>query len=410
MSVRRNQLRLRTAIALGALAGVLAACEGEHPQSTFRPVTEYGLILDRLFDHTFWWTMPVLALVWIVLLYVVFRYRDRPEAATPRQIHGNAKLEVAWTIGPAIIVAAIAVPTIRTIFEVQPKPPADALKVEVIGHQWWWEFRYPEFGGITTANELRIPTGRTIDLVMRSGDVIHSFWIPRLGGKRDVNPLPAKPGHPEHGAGRAHPNHIVFRADSTGVFFGQCAEYCGDSHAVMRVRAVVTSPAEFTGWVQSMNATPAPAAGSLEAQGKQIFESRACVACHTVNGTNARGVLGPNLTNVGQRLFIGDQDRLRTTPENIARWITHPQEFKPGAKMPGTRLSGGGLPPTGLTDTEVQAVAAYLYSLGRTTPAVPAAPAGIAPAAPGAAPVQPAPGAAPAPATTTGTTSTSGMK
>ncbi|HEX9108557.1 MAG TPA: cytochrome c oxidase subunit II, partial [Longimicrobiales bacterium] len=349
-------------------------------------------------NNTFWWTMLVLAVVWGVLLVIIFRFREKPGAPPPQHIHGHTTLEILWTIGPALIVAFIAVPTIRTIFQTQATAPKDALVVEVIGHQWWWEFRYPQYGGIATANEVHLIQGRPVDFVEHSADVIHSFWIPRLGGKRDVNPQPAMrdPNAPKR------VNHIVLTPDSTGVFPGQCAEYCGDSHAIMRTRAVVQSNADFNAWLQAYNTPPAPPPGSLAAQGKQILETHACIACHTINGTNARGVIGPNLTLVGSRQTIG-AGVLPTSVASFQEWITQPQGVKPGAMMPGIHEGAAGMPPTGLTDQQVQAVAEYLASLkpaaAGATPSL-TQPAGATsgtpvPAPPGA---QPAPQGTPAPA------------
>jgi len=277
--------------------------------------------------------------------------------------------------------------------------PKDALVVEVIGHQWWWEFRYPQYGGMATANEVHLIQGRPVDFVMHSADVVHSFWIPRLAGKRDVNPQPTPP--PNVTARRV--NHIVLTPDSTGVFWGQCAVYCGASHADMRVRAVVQTAAEFTGWLQAYNTPPSPAAGTLPAQGKQIFESHMCMVCHTVQGTNARGVVGPNLTLVGSRETIA-AGMLPTSVASFEKWITLPQAVKPGALMPGIREGAGGMPPTGLTRDQVHAVAEYLASLRPATAAAAAAAAGGPPAVTGVpgTPASPAAGgSAPAPAATT---------
>jgi cytochrome c oxidase subunit 2 len=340
---------------------LLAACADEYPQTTFKPVTEYGRKLNALFANTFIWSMVVLAVVLVLMLYIIIRYRERPDSPVPKPIHGSTLLEIGWTIGPAIIVAFIAIPTVRGIFETQADAPAGALTVEVIGHQWWWEFRYPEYG-IATANELRMPVGRTVNLKMHSADVIHSFWIPALGGKRDVNPQPA-----QRTGESPKFNYIVFTPETPGVYPGQCAEFCGASHAVMRTRGVVQTEADFLQWVAGMKAgsgTPVapPAASAVEAQGKQIFTSRMCVACHAVAGTNAAGTLGPNLTRMGSRLDIG-AGALPNSVENLASWIRHPQGIKAGTLMPGTREAAAGMPATGLSDQEVDAVAAYLFSL-----------------------------------------------
>ena len=374
--------------------------------TTFEPVTEYGEILNQLFANTFWWTIFILVLVEALIVYFVFRYRERPNQPRPRQIHGNTKIEILWTIIPAVIMLFIAIPTIRVTISTQQKPPADALVVEVIGHQWWWEYRYPEYG-VVTANELVLPVGRNIDLKMHSADVIHSYWIPRIGGKRDVNPLP----RPTKGEPPARSNHIQFKVDSIGYFLGQCAEFCGTAHAVMRTAAKVMTVQDFDGWVTSMggsvrgNRAAAPGSGAGQpneprdtlstadtlatrinpataqasppatpladtaalspdaARGKQLFTTKVCIACHTIQGTTARGVLGPNLSRFGARQYIGAGAR-KNSLENTIAWITDPVGVKPGTLMPGTKSSKvKGMPPTGLTDDEVRAIATYLMSL-----------------------------------------------
>lgn len=369
---------------------LLAACGGEYPQTTFEPVSEFGRIINSLFANTFWWTIGILVLVEVLILVFAYRYRERPGQPHPKQIHGNVKLEFLWTVIPAIIVLFIAIPTIQVIFETQSQAPEDALTVEVIGHQWWWEYRYPEYG-VRTANELVVPQGRTIDLKMHSADVVHSFWVPRIGGKRDVNPQP----RPKEGE-RGRSNHIVFTLDSTGYFMGQCAEFCGLAHAIMRTAVVGKTPAEFDEWVTSMGgaasasadtqpvtdttggagsaatgAVPTSAIPSAvvqstlteeEERGRQLFTSRVCIACHTVKGTTAAGQLGPDLTRFGARRYVGAGARPNTL-ENVIAWIDNPQSVKPGALMPGAKTPGGGMAPTNLSDEEVRAIAAYLLSL-----------------------------------------------
>lgn len=400
--LRVTTRRGRILAALIAAIGI-AGCSGDQfPQTTFRPVTEYGEALNSVFANTFFWTMGILVVVCALIIYTVFRYRERPGQPPPRQIHGSTKLELIWTTIPAIIVIFLAVPAVGTIFETQQRAPADALEIEVIGHQWWWEFRYPEYG-VVTANEFFVPTGRSVHLRMHSADVVHSFWLPRLGGKRDLNPQPmtAEGENP-----RA--NHIVFTVNEPGEYRGQCAEFCGLSHAIMAVTAVAVSPAEFEAWATDMRdvppapaGTPAPtqavpdsaigadagtqaAAGSaasqaggaqvdpLIADGERLFMASTCVVCHSISGTTARGVMGPNLTAFGDRPMIG-AGALPNTPENLERWIRDPRGVKAGALMPGTQVgapaptapNGPLFPATGLSDEEVHAVAAYLSSLRR---------------------------------------------
>ncbi|HEX7091061.1 MAG TPA: cytochrome c oxidase subunit II [Longimicrobiales bacterium] len=353
---RHRERTLPRALAAILLVAALSACAGEYPQTTFRPVTDFGTSVNDVLAGAFWWMMGILVLVEVLLIYVIIRYRHRPGQGEPRQVYGHTGLEVLWTLVPAAIVVAIAIPTVRTIFAVEAPPPDDALVVDVIGHQWWWEFRYPQYD-VVTANELYLPVGRPVRLRLRSADVVHSFWVPRLGGKRDTNPIPLDAV--ERGDGL---NYLTFTINEPGVYSGQCAEYCGASHALMRMRAVAVDEDAFDAWVQHMKAPPAPPEGSLAARGQEIFMRSACIACHTINGTNARGAIGPNLTNLGDRWAIG-AGVLENTPENLATWIRNPQAVKPGALMPGTKGGPGGLPPTNLTDEEVEAVVAYLESL-----------------------------------------------
>jgi cytochrome c oxidase subunit 2 len=371
------------------VSAAAAACDrGQYPQTTFRTVTEFGDLINEVFANTFWWTMAVLVLVCVLLVYVIIRFRERPGQPTPKQIHGNTKLELLWTTIPAIIVVFIAVPTVAAIFETQRRAPEDALLVEVIGHQWWWEFRYPQ-QGVVTANQLVLPVNRLVHLRMHSADVVHSFWIPRFGGKRDVNP-PAATAEGE----RHTPNHLLFTIREPGTYSGQCAEFCGPAHAIMMMTAEAVQPDEFDRWIASMRDVgtpaqdtaqavspgaqpaqqpPAPSPTALDAlaeEGRTIFASRSCIACHAIANTTAKGALGPNLTRFAARPTIG-AGALPNTPENLERWIRHPRSVKPSALMPGTQEGapppgnpgGPPFPATGLTDQEVRAVAAYLSSL-----------------------------------------------
>ena len=215
------------ALALIALA-LAAACRGEYPQNSLDPKTDFAETIHSLYVSIFWWTMVILAGVWSVLAYIVIKFRENPNRPPPRQIHGHLGMEIAWTIGPALIVVAIAIPTIQAVFRTQTPPPAsdNALVVEVVGHQYWWEYRYPDLG-VSTANELHLPVGRAITLKMWSADVIHSFWIPQLGGKRDVNPLRRVPEGED-----ARYTWLYFTINEEGTFLGQCAEFCGEAHSL----------------------------------------------------------------------------------------------------------------------------------------------------------------------------------
>lgn len=337
---------------------LLAGCSEQHPQTMTEPVSEWGRIQMDLWAFTTWWTVGIMVVVFGALGYILFRYRERPDSPRPKPIYGSTRLEIAWTVIPALIILFISIPTIRAIFETQAKPPEDALVVQAIGHQWWWEFRYPELD-LVTANEFYVPVGRPLALELRSADVIHSFWIPRMGGKKDVNPVPRTP----EGVQALHQNVISLTVDSAGEFHGQCAEFCGTSHAIMRMLAVAVEPAAFDRWVEDMQSSVEPS-GEMAARGKELFLRSACIACHTIEGTSAQGQLGPDLTMMGERWSIA-AGLMPNTEENLTEWILHAPELKKGALMPGAAVGGGGMPATGLSRDEARAIAAYLSDLRR---------------------------------------------
>jgi cytochrome c oxidase subunit 2 len=325
-------------VGVGTLSCALAACAAEQfPQSTLHPYSDFSRALAELFTDIFWWAVVVFVIVEGLLLFSVIRYRARPGAAAPKAVHGHTLLEIGWTLAPALILVFIAVPTIRTIFRTDGSAPPGALRVEVVGHQWWWEFRYPALA-IRTANELHLPAGRPVALEMTSADVIHSFWAPGLGGKRDVI------------QGRI--NRLSFTPETTGTFLGQCAEFCGASHANMRLRVMVETDSAFRAWAASEQSGPAqPVPGSLEERGKQAYARGACIACHTVAGVSS-GTVGPNLTHVGRRQTIAS-GLFDNTAENLRRWIENAPALKPGALMPAMAL----------TPEDRDAIVAYLQSL-----------------------------------------------
>ncbi len=308
------------------------------PQSTFDPAGPVAKMQLDLFNVTLWITIFIFVVVAIALGYAMIRFRGRPGDAQPKQIHGNAKLEVLWTVIPVILLLFIAVPTVNLSFQLAAAPSNDAVKVRVIGYQWWWAFEYPELG-IVTANEMRIPVGQPIDLTLESEDVIHSFWVPRLAGKVDVVPNRV--------------NSMWLQADEPGVYYGQCAEYCGTSHANMRFRVQAVSQEEFDAWVQERKTAAAFASDdALVARGHDVFVNSACAACHTVDGTTAAGKVGPDLSDVGSRTTIA-AGLVPNTPENMAAWLRDPQAVKPGALMPNL----------GLSNDDVSALVAFLESL-----------------------------------------------
>jgi cytochrome c oxidase subunit 2 len=324
---------------LAAVLLAVAGCRGPFPQTTLAPRSDFGVAVDTLFTSIFWWAVIVFAIVEGLLLFVIIRYRRREGAPGPKPLHGHTALEIGWTLAPALILVFIAVPTMRTIFATAARAPAGALRVEVVGHQWWWEYRYPDLG-IVTANELHLPLGRPVQLELTSADVIHSFWAPALGGKRDLT------------QGRV--TRIAFTADSAGEISGQCAEFCGASHANMRLRVFVQPDSAFQAWVTRQRAEPPPPArGSLAERGREAFAHGACIACHTIAGLpQARGTVGPNLTHVGSRTTLAGAT-LPNTTDYLRRWIADAPGLKPGALMPAMPLP----------DDQLAALVAYLQSL-----------------------------------------------
>ena len=269
MTRTHHPRRLAASLLAGAALLVLAACgSGQYPNSIFTNNTEFNTDVTALHQRLFLLGTIVFVFVEALLLYVIVKFRRKPGQADPKHVHGNTTLEVLWTAIPAIILVFIAVPTVRTIFRTQAKAKPGALQVEVIGHQWWWEFRYPEYN-LTTANELYLPTGRTVNFALKTADVLHSFWIPALAGKRDLI--------------ANHTNFLWFTPDSTlgaASWNGHCAEYCGASHANMKFRVYTVTPAQFDSWARGQQAVAAfgatPTAG--QTSGPQTLGAPAAAA------------------------------------------------------------------------------------------------------------------------------------
>lgn len=342
----KNHRHFMAILGLVALALILGACgDTELPQNSLDPASERARNIDGLFTFTLILAGIVFVLVQGAIIYTIIKFR-RKKGEEPRpvkQIHGNTRLEIAWTIAPALILAGLAVPTVQTIFE-NAEDPVNALEVTVTGHQWWWEYEYPALG-VVTANELHIPVNQDIDLTLTAddGDVIHSFWVPRLSGKRDLVP--------------GHQNSLTISADETGLFFGQCAEFCGLSHANMRLRVYVHEQAEFDAWVAGQLAAAAIADNP---EGWDLFLTKGCAACHQINGTEAEGGgmnPGPNLTHFAQRdTFAGAL--FESTTENLSAWLANPSEMK--AMEPDLNR---GMPNLGLSEDEIRVLVTFLQGL-----------------------------------------------
>jgi cytochrome c oxidase subunit II len=345
---RRIRLAATTAVLLLA-----SACAKDAPQDVLKPEGPYGRKIDSLWNAVIIPAAVVFVLVLGLVVVTVVRHRHRPGRPEPVQVHGNTRLEITWTVIPALLLLGVAVPTISTIFDLSRDPKGEPLRVEVGGHVWWWEYRY-EGLGIVTANELHIPTGRPVRLSLHSKEtgfgpdvsgVIHSYWVPKLAGKQDVVP------------GRT--NHITLQADRPGFYPGQCAEFCGLSHANMRLAVIAHTPEGFEAWVANQQSpAPQPAPGSAAARGFGVFTSKGCNGCHTIGGVaQAAGIQGPNLTHVMSRQKFAGYI-FETNVENLKKWVHDPPGMKPMAPDRGL-----GMPNLGLSRQEVDDVVAYLETL-----------------------------------------------
>ena len=311
-----RSLRRLAPVAVLALALVLAACSD--PQSTVNPKSDFADDIQFLYLLTFWLGMAVFVGILGLTVGLAFWYRERP-GRVAKQIHGNTRLEVVWTLIPVVLVVVMAVPTWQVIADSSKPPPDNALHVNAVGRQWWFEFQYDlngdgVFDDLVTANELHIPAGRAVSFNLLSEDVIHSFWVPQLVGKTDM--VPGRNNKLEK-----------FTPTEVGVFYGQCAEFCGSAHALMRFRVHVESHADFDRWVAAMNDEPtAPADGSPEQAGSRIFIAQ-CATCHTIQGVSD-GDTGPNLTLFGDRSTVG-AGILESTDENVKAWVSDLRSLKP---------------------------------------------------------------------------------
>ena len=420
MPVPTRPRRLLAAALPALLAVFLTACNStQYPNSIFHGHTEFNRDVGYLFDILLWLGGFVFVFVEGILLYTIFKYRRKNDNDRPKHVHGNTTLEILWTAIPALILAFIAVPTVRVIFKTQAKASADALQVEVWGHQWWWEFRYPQYttpgmngklDTLATANELYIPVGRKVNFKLQTIDVLHSFWIPQMGGKRDLitNRI----------------NYLWFTPDSVGenAWNGFCAEFCGASHANMHFKVFSVTPENFAAWTKhqltpaafgAVAMTPAPVAAAVMggapvqqagfvAFPREKIPSHAvpstplpaglafneslkgdpqrgldfmtkmgggCVGCHTINGNPVMmSRVGPNLTHIGSRSTIAGGIFPNDT-RHLALWIKNSRRMKPGVIMP--TLGAGEhdpvtksfIPKTGLNDQQIADIVAYLQAL-----------------------------------------------
>jgi cytochrome c oxidase subunit II len=298
------------------------------PSSIFSPVSTPASEINTVAFFALAITGAIFLIVASLILYsaVRFRAREGTDQREPPQVYGSNPIEFAWTTVPTIIVFVLILITARTIYTVQAaQRPPGAINVRVIGHQWWWEFQYPDLG-IVTANELHVPLSDPANptptfIVLESADVAHSFWVPRLAGKTDVIPN--------------HKNTMWIDPHEAGTYLGQCAEFCGTEHALMLLRVIVEPRADFQRWAEAEK--QAPVQDASVAHGRAIFESTACVSCHTIRGTQANGTFGPDLTHLMSRETLGAGVAMNT-PEHLKIWVNDPAAMKPGALMPAMNL------------------------------------------------------------------------
>jgi cytochrome c oxidase subunit 2 len=313
------------------------------PTNIFAPASTPAKSIFGLSIFVLAVTASIFAVVFTLLAYCVVKFRKRinDDGREPPQVYGSNQVELAWTVIPVLIVVALFMATVRVIADVQKASrPDGAIEVIAIGHQFWWEYRYPGLK-VITANELHVPvsdpTHPTPTFIrLLSADTDHSFWVPRLAGKTDLIPN--------------HPNSLWIDPQATGLYLGQCAQYCGTQHAKMLLRVYVQSGEDFDRWIEQQR-QPSPA-GDAGAQGQRIFETTACINCHTIRGTVANGRFGPDLTHLMSRHTIAAGAVLNTT-ENLRLWIQNPNAIKPGSLMPAMELNDG----------ELDALTAYLETL-----------------------------------------------
>ncbi|MEE2885190.1 MAG: cytochrome c oxidase subunit II [Chloroflexota bacterium] len=355
--------------ALTLLTGILFGCTPSHPQSTFDtlgPVAESQLLLTNILIVM---GTAVFIIVMAVLIYIVIRYRDNGSQEDPEQIHGHTMLEIIWSVVPVLVLIPLAVISVITIFDNHNSPVKTedgGLTIQAIGHQWWFQFKYPKQDqvstAIVTANDLHIPVDTPVTIELVSKDVIHSFWVPKLAGKVDMVPN--------------NDNGLWLQADEPGTYLGQCAEFCGVSHANMRFKVIAHNRDDFDKWVhsQSLPAALPTDATPLIKLGHDVFMARVgkdtesdpsvkgagCNSCHKIDGTDARGTRGPDLTHFASRTSFAGAT-LTNTQTNLRKWLENPEKVKPANVM--AREAEIYRDGSGLSEIQVSALIAYLRSL-----------------------------------------------
>ena len=309
----------------------------------FQPLASPAEAERQVAYFTFAITGAIFVIVGGLIVYTIARFRNRPgddPRQEPPQVYGSNQIELAWTIIPILIVFVLIGVSARVIAGVQnASPPKTTTHITVVGHQWWWEVQYPDYH-FTTANEIHVPYspdgGQATYLVLESVDVNHNFWVPQLAGKVDLIPN--------------RNNYMWINPKAPGIYYGNCAEYCGTQHANMHLRVVAEPPQDFKRW--TLNQQKKANEASEAVQGKAVFLSLSCANCHMVTGTTAVGKFGPDLTHVMSRRELGS-GVIANNGKNLMDWVNDPQNIKPGCLMPSLQL----------TDRELNQVVAYLGTL-----------------------------------------------
>ena len=344
--------RARIAAAVLLAASALTGCSEGNDQNSLEPKGPYADQILDLFSPFFWVAVVIGIGVVAATIYVALKFREKPgEERNPKQVHGNTVLEVGWTIVPALILAVMAVPTVAIVFDLAEKPEAGALEINVTAKQWWWEFEYPE-QGIITANVMHIPAGRPVTVNLRSPEtgVIHSFWVPSLNGKKDAVP------------GRT--TFLKLEADEPGLYRGQCAEYCGLSHANMRLRVIAQTADDFEQWVTEQQQ---PLDADAVAFAESMNATWGCNQCHAFGGVEgATAQVGPDLTHVGDRPTFAS-DIYETNLDNLTEWVYDAPGRKPAGPLQGWMPS---FKQAGMTREQAAEIARFLLCDTATDPSV----------------------------------------
>ncbi|GGE26926.1 cytochrome c oxidase subunit 2 [Marinithermofilum abyssi] len=310
---------IRAAVLLSGVSAVTGC--GNRNISVLKPAGPVGDSQMDLIRLSLVIMTLVVIVVSVLYIYAVVRFRERPgqKKEIPEQVEGSKKLELLWTIIPILLLVILGIPTVSTTFQLNKKPePAESMRVNVTGYQYWWAFEYPDYG-FETANEVHIPAGKKVEFIMTSHDVIHAFWVPSLGGKQDLSP------------GRI--NRLVLQADKPGIYEGRCTELCGAGHALMNFRVIVQQPEDFEAWVNRLKKPDSQPDNDTAAEGKKLFAQN-CMGCHAIQGAGYKvlGQTGPELTGLSYRTRLAGV--VNNTKEDLSRWITNPQRIKPGNHMP----------------------------------------------------------------------------